>query len=488
MASNDEAAVNTLKLTDFDIMTEISSQGSGKQTKSLKKKRKKSLGSPSEKMSGQSEKRVAMQGLEGLPTTGGENSAEAVASQASKSSNDNSDIGQSPKLKGQGEQLSLSIQAIVNPIMNRLNSIDKKLVSLTSIEKQLTTINNKISSLDTRLTENERVVKDVQRTVSDLEVSRNFDSATLDSLKTKTETNKQDIFKHYAEYDSSHKKLNDDIDSVRDSMTSITDENRQLKEELIELKARSMRDNLLFYNFAEQKTNRKNESCIDKIYDFCELELDMPDVRENVKIDRAHRIGPYKPNKIRPIVAKFNFFQDKERIKQRASEKIHNSRRGVGDQYPKEIQQRRRALIPVMKKAQRNRHAAVLSYDKLFVDGTLYDPDNLECVELVNQRRERQNNGVSSRSNGDHDNSGSVGASHNQSLEGAGGSASAPNSPMDTSSSRNTTADKGARPKTYGPGRANASSYSGATSSLRGGAPGQSTSRGRPSSKSSDVD
>ena len=97
-------------------------------------------------------------------------------------------------------------------------------------------------------------------------------------------------------------------------------------------------------------------------------------------------IGPYKPNTVRPIVAKFNFFQDKEFIKRKAEEKLQNSKFGVGDQFPKEIQQRRRALIPVMKTAQRNGHIAILSYDKLYVDRKLYDPDDRDCVELVNRR------------------------------------------------------------------------------------------------------
>ena len=40
-------------------------------------------------------------------------------------------------------------------------------------------------------------------------------------------------------------------------MDNITSENHQLREEIVDLKSRSMRDNLLFFNFAEQKTNRK---------------------------------------------------------------------------------------------------------------------------------------------------------------------------------------------------------------------------------------
>ena len=50
---------------------------------------------------------------------------------------------------------------------------------------QLSTITSTISTLDVRVTDNENELKNVQRTISGLEGSRNFDSATLDSIKKK---------------------------------------------------------------------------------------------------------------------------------------------------------------------------------------------------------------------------------------------------------------------------------------------------------------
>ena len=145
-----------------------------------------------------------------------------------------------------------------------------------------------------------------------------------------------------------------------------------MTEQLIDLKGRSMRDNLLFFGFPEPAHDARNEPCISKIFDFCEIELELTDVREKVKIDRAHRLGQRKANKIRPIVAKFNYFQDKENIKKAASEKLVDSVYGVSDQFPMEVQQRRRKLVPVLKKAQKEGKEAVLVYDKLYINGTKY--------------------------------------------------------------------------------------------------------------------
>ena len=80
--------------------------------------------------------------------------------------------------------------------------------------------------------------------MSDLEESRTFDSATVDSVKKAAETNAQNISEHYSEHSSSLVIFTNDIKTVQDKVTNITNENQQLREKLIDLKARSMRDNL----------------------------------------------------------------------------------------------------------------------------------------------------------------------------------------------------------------------------------------------------
>ena len=93
-------------------------------------------------------------------------------------------------------------------------------------------------------------------------------------------------------------------------------------------------------------------------------------------------------------MAKFNYFQDKEKIKKAATEKLKNSRYSVGDQYPVEIQQRRRKLVPVLKKAQSESKRAVLVYDKLYINGSRYVEQSQESNMVGHQRyNERQTHG-----------------------------------------------------------------------------------------------
>ncbi|KAH3876593.1 hypothetical protein DPMN_000440 [Dreissena polymorpha] len=78
---------------------------------------------------------------------------------------------------------------------------------------------------------------------------------------------------------------------------------------------------------------------------------------------------------MRPIVVKFNYFGDKETVKSAAREKLKNSNFRVSDQLPKQIQDRRKKLLPYMIEAKRQGKQANLSYDALYIDRVKYTHD-----------------------------------------------------------------------------------------------------------------
>ena len=151
-------------------------------------------------------------------------------------------------------------------------------------------------------------------------------------------------------------------------------QNENLKEEIVDLQGRSMRDNLLFFGFEECRTSedRANEQCINKILQFCEAQLGIQNAKEKVKIDRAHRIGRFTNDSRRPIVVKCNFHQDKLLVKKQAYEKLKETSFRVSDQYPRTVQERRKALIPHLIKAKQDGKRAVFNYDKFFINGQLF--------------------------------------------------------------------------------------------------------------------
>ena len=70
-------------------------------------------------------------------------------------------------------------------------------------------------------------------------------------------------------------------------MHKLESDNAELHKAVIDLKARSMRDNLLFYNIEEWE--HENTTAI--IHDILEEKMGMVNAKEAVKIDRSHRLG-----------------------------------------------------------------------------------------------------------------------------------------------------------------------------------------------------
>ena len=250
--------------------------------------------------------------------------------------------------------------------MDKLEQIDSKLRKLDSIETQLKDMSGKLSQIEDRVSSLESKSLSTNSKLTEIEASRHYDSQTCDEIRRKQ-----------SEIDASIRTEKQRNEQASKHIESIRHENKRLSEDLIDMQARSMRDNLIFFNFKEPHTadERRAEDCTKIIVDFCENTLRIPDVRTSVKIDRAHRLGSYINGKHRPIVAKFNYYQDKVSIKRAAHDKREATDIRVSDQYPKAIQDRRKLLIPELIKAKQEGKTAVLNYDKLFIDGRRYIPD-----------------------------------------------------------------------------------------------------------------
>ena len=117
------------------------------------------------------------------------------------------------------------------------------------------------------------------------------------------------------------------------------------------------------------------EDCNAKVWEFCETVLKISNARERVHIDRAHRSGAYKPDKPTVIIVKFKDTDSKMLVKNAARQTdLKQTPFGVFDQYPPEVQEKRKDLIPIMLKARDEHKKAVLVRDKLYINNKLYDP------------------------------------------------------------------------------------------------------------------
>ena len=72
-----------------------------------------------------------------------------------------------------------------------------------------------------------------------------------------------------------------------------------------------------------------------------------------IDFDRVHRLGRFRPGQScpRPIVAKFTFYVDKEYVRQVAPKVLRGTGYSENEQFPQEIEMRRKVLYPVVKSA-----------------------------------------------------------------------------------------------------------------------------------------
>lgn len=293
-------------------------------------------------------------------------------------------------------------------VMQKLDQIEKQL-------GQLGEIKSIVHDLTVRMS-------DMSKKINDIEKSQQFISDQYETISKCTNSNKQSI----SDLEANFKRLTVENESLKEV-------SKTLQENVTDLKCRSMRDNLLFFGIPEgpvadfllplsqteinapglatsstsqppvstdesiepdpsetdtseidaasatSSPNRPiitSDDCKEKVFRFCEDVLKIKNPKNCIKIIRAHRIGKFNRSKTRPIVAKFDE-DSKPLIKEYLKGvNLRPTPYNVADQYPQEVQQRRKELIPAMQEARRKGKRANLIRDKLFINDVEYVPES----------------------------------------------------------------------------------------------------------------
>ena len=108
---------------------------------------------------------------------------------------------------------------------------------------------------------------------------------------------------------------------------------------------------------------------------------------EKIDLQRVHRLGKPVAGKIRPIIARFLRYPDREKVL-RASFGLNRATEiKVLEDFPKEIIERRRKQMPKLKEAKKKRLKVAISKaepDKLFINGKIAP---MQILLLVSFRR-----------------------------------------------------------------------------------------------------
>lgn len=182
-------------------------------------------------------------------------------------------------------------------------------------------------------------------------------------------------------------KMQEQMEQFQSDMCEVMQENKELKEKIDrlenkmdDLEGRSRRNNLLFHGIPyPQGQTELWSDCEKAVKSVLKDELG---IKDDVEIERSHRLqGGKSP---RPIIVCFSKFKDKERIL--ASRKTLRDKRSdvfINEDFTPRVRDKRRLLLPFLKKAKSEGKRAFLRFDSLVIDGKahIYDPASQDLIQ-----------------------------------------------------------------------------------------------------------
>ncbi|KAK3105321.1 hypothetical protein FSP39_022501 [Pinctada imbricata] len=259
-------------------------------------------------------------------------------------------------------------------LSEKLDFVIARLSKLDAIEERLNKFESSVMNLNTKVVDLEG--KNVEFDKSLRFMSDKFDDFTTKiqdvGLIQKLRADCDDIQKKIKDVDKIEKlekeslRQEDTIKHLRQSVSDLKDEKEKLNEKVVDLKWRSMKNNLLFFGIPGET---KYEDTEGKLRYFLYNELG---IERQVQFGNVHRFGRFTHGKDRPIVARFVYNDERSLVLENAF-KLRNSHFGIREQFPPEMEDKRKDLYPIAQHFRGCGDRVKLVRDKLFVNGKLYE-------------------------------------------------------------------------------------------------------------------
>jgi hypothetical protein len=322
-------------------------------------------------------------------------------------------------------------------MLRKIEYIFNKVSKLDKIEESQEKISSRLSSIEAQISQNTHLIANANIKIAEIETSQQLMSDKYDTIKNSSNTNSDIIKKLQGEVkvvsqvnkslDKQNKDLHNDVvdlqcRSMRDNVVIlgisehpryITNSTKDTPAVMMDLPAMPYTsventtssgvlsttdgdpmDTAILHSSSSSPNETESvpssvnhgtyanaataEDCVGKVYQFIEKILGISDAKSKVFIDRAHRM-PNRPisGKTRSMVIKFKDTNSKLLVKN-ASKSVNLKAKSVAvfDQLPRQVQDRRKELIPVMHDARTKGHQAYLVRDKLYINNVLYSPDS----------------------------------------------------------------------------------------------------------------
>lgn len=149
----------------------------------------------------------------------------------------------------------------------------------------------------------------------------------------------------------------------------------RLQNRVTQLELYSRKLNLIF-NGVPQPEGSTSLQCVNDI-----LQTKLQLQPSTVNIVECHPVGISKPDRPRSIYCRFASSADKSLVL-RSVGKLKGTRIVIKEDFPPEIVERRKILLPIFKSAREKKLRVKLSADNLFINNTLYTVSNLDQLPV----------------------------------------------------------------------------------------------------------
>lgn len=175
--------------------------------------------------------------------------------------------------------------------------------------------------------------------------------------------------------------LTNRINSIERQLKDSNKQQKELKNKVLNLETYSRRDNILVFGL-EESEGENDLDCLRKVKAIFKS-MGVEDV-DGLKITRCHRKGPYNREKTRPVIVRFLLPEDRNKVwAKKTALKDINKKVFITEDYPSEIEARRRKLWPIYKAAREVeafKGKVKMNGDKLIINSTVYTVDNLDLL------------------------------------------------------------------------------------------------------------
>ena len=225
-------------------------------------------------------------------------------------------------------------------------------------------LNNTLSSLDSKITDICDIMSEYTNSLKSISVTG------TEALTTAT-NNKTDI-----------SKLSEKIDKLTDQLSKTNNENKQLKEHILKNESYSRRENLVIRGFQPS-----NSPCPEIVRDILGL-MNIPGFKhQEIPFVRCHYLDRTKSQ----IIVRFLMYSDRELVwKNRRNLRHRANNVFISEDFPVEIEQRRKDLYPIASAASKMPEYArkvKVTADKLVVNSKIYTTASLHELPTALQPR-----------------------------------------------------------------------------------------------------